>query len=178
MHIPSTHLSHSSSDAPDKLARGLGWLSLGIGLYKLLTPHKLTQPLDIEGSEVMVRACGAREVACGIGALSDNPTPAIWSRVGGDILDFAALTFVLRDERHAKKENVYLALAIVGTLTAIDFYCAKALSERHAYQAGPTPDYSNRSGYPQGLENARGAARDFNPPAEMKDALPLPKDQI
>lgn len=119
-------------------------------------------------------ACGARGIISSIGALSDNPTPAIWSRLGGDVTDLGVLTFALKDERNTKKDNVYLALTAVGILTAIDYTCAKALSQRHAYQSGITPDYSHRSGFPQGLEGARGAALDVEVPADMKAALPSP----
>lgn len=166
-----TDMSHSQS-ASDKLARGLGWLSLGIGLYQLLTPGKLARQLGMQGRENSMRACGARGIISGIGALSDNPTPAIWSRLGGDAIDLAVLTFALQDERNPKKQNVYLALTAVGILTAIDYACAKALSQRHAYQGGVTPDYRHRSGFPLGLESARGAAHDFELPADMKSTFP------
>jgi hypothetical protein len=159
-----TDMTQSQSSA-DKLARGLGWLSLGVGLYQLLAPGRITRELGMQGSENSMS---------GIGALSDNPTPAIWSRVGGDVLDLAALSFALKDEHNPKKQNVYLALTAVGILTALDYACAKALSQRHAYQGGATPDYSYRSGFPQGLASARGAALGFQVPADMKDALPSP----
>lgn len=166
-----TDMTHSQSSS-DKLARGLGWLSLGIGLYQLLAPGKLTRQLGMQGSENSMRACGARGVMSGIGALSDNPTPAIWSRLGGDVIDLSVLSYALKNERNTKKENVYLALTAVSILTALDYACVKSLSQRHAYQRGTTPDYSHRSGFPQGLESARGAAQDFQVPADMKDALP------
>ena len=169
-----TNMTQSLSSS-DKLARGLGWLSLGIGLYQLLAPGKVTRQLGMEGRENSLRACGARGVMSGIGALTDNPTPAMWSRVGGDIIDLAVLTYALKDDRNPKKQNVYLALTAVGIITALDYACAKSLSQRHAYQAGVTPDYSYRSGFPQGLESARGAAQDFEVPADMKAALPTPK---
>jgi len=172
MHKQSV-MTHSQSSS-DKLARGLGWLSLGIGLYQLLAPGKLTRQLGMQGSENCMRACGARGVMSGIGALTDNPTPAIWSRLGGDVIDLAVLTYALKDEHNTKKENVYLALTAVSILTALDCACAKGLSQRHAYQSGATPDYSHRSGFPQGLASARGAAQDFQVPADMKDALPSP----
>lgn len=168
-----TDMTQSQSSA-DKLARGLGWLSLGVGLYQLLAPGRITRELGMQGSENSLRACGARGVISGIGALSDNPTPAIWSRVGGDVLDLAALSFALKDKHNPKKQNVYLALTAVGILTAIDYACAKALSQRHAYQGGATPDYRYRSGFPQGLASASGAALGFQVPADMQDALPSP----
>jgi hypothetical protein len=173
MNRSHSYMSHSLHGS-DRLARGLGWFSLGLGLCQMLAPRKLTKPLGMEGFEPMVMACGAREVACGIGALSNNPTLAIWSRVGGDALDLAALAAALRDKHNPKKENVGVALAAVGAVTALDLYCATQLKKRYAYQAGPTPDYSDRSGFPHPADSMRGAASDFETPKDMRAALPSP----
>lgn len=168
-----SHSPTRSMSPADKLARGLGWLSLGMGLYQLVAPRRLSRALGMPHRENKIRACGAREILSGIGALSDNPTNAIWSRVGGDVLDFAALTFALK--RHpSHKENLYLALTAVGVLTVVDYSCAKALSQRHAYQGGVTPDYSQRSGFPGGLESAWGAARAEGSKAQETLRLPSP----
>ena len=167
-----SHSPTRSMSPADKLARGLGWLSLGMGLYQLVAPRRLGRALGMPHRANSIRACGAREIVSGIGALSDNPTNAIWSRVGGDVLDFAALTFALK--RHpSHKENLYLALA-VGVLTVVDYSCAKALSQRHAYQGSVTPDYSQRSGFPGGLESAWGAARAEGSKAQETLRLPSP----
>lgn len=169
----SNNMTRSLSTA-DKVARGIGWLSLGLGLYQLLAPHKLGEQLGLRGHENKMRACGTREVISAIGALSDNPAPSIWSRVGGDMLDLAALTYVLQDRHNPKRANVCWALTTVGMMTAVDICCAQALAKRHAYQAGITPDYSHRSGFPQGLESARGAAAGFEAPRGIENALPYP----
>ncbi|WP_404376179.1 hypothetical protein [Vreelandella aquamarina] len=163
-----------SMSPADKLARGLGWLSLGVGLYQLVAPRRLGRALGMPHRDnKKIRACGAREIVSGIGALSDNPTNAIWSRVVGDVLDFSVLTFALK--RHtAHKENLYLALTAVGVLTVVDYSCAKALSQRHAYQGGITPDYSQRSGFPGGVESAWGAARAEGSKAQVPPRLPAP----
>ena len=54
------------------------------------------------------------------------------------------------------KENLYLALTAVGVLTIVDYGCAKALSQRHAYQGGITQIIASEvvSG---GLKSAWGA---------------------
>ncbi|MCP1328257.1 hypothetical protein [Halomonas sp. 707D4] len=170
----SSHRGRRSQSGADRVARGLGWLSLGIGLYKLLAPRRVGRSLGMRGVDGRVRAAGVRELASGIGALSDNPTPAVWSRVGGDVLDLAALTYALKDRHNPKRQNLYLALTAAGVLTAVDLWCAKALSRRHAYQGGVTPDYRGRSGFPAGLAAARGAARGFEVPRDMRHALPDP----
>lgn len=173
MNRSDSYMSHSLHGS-DRLARGLGWFSIGLGLCQVLAPRKLTKALGMEGTELMVRACGVREIACGVGALSNNPTLAIWSRVGGDALDLAGLAAALRDKHNPKKENVGAALVFVGVTTAVDLYCASKLNKRYAYQAGPTPDYSDRSGFPKPAAEMRGAASDFATPHDMQAKLPSP----
>lgn len=151
-------LDHSSLQPSDRLARGLGWLGIGVGLYQLLAPRRVTRALGVEGAEAIVCTCGVRGVATGIGALSVNPGPALWARSVGDVLDLAALLALLADRDHPKRDNVKLALAGVGACAAASLYCAQEQARRHAYQSGRTPDYSGRSGFPRGLEQARGAA--------------------
>nr|WP_297459145.1 hypothetical protein [uncultured Halomonas sp.] len=166
-------MSHSMS-ANDRLARGLGWFSLGLGLFELFAPRKLTGALGMHGKETLVRAYGAREIVAGIGALSDNPTPAIWSRVGGDAMDLATLTPALSND-NPKKRNACIAVGILLGAAAIDLYCAQALGRRHERLAGPTPDYSDRSGFSRSAAAMRGAASDFETPREMRHELPSPR---
>ncbi|HET8791482.1 MAG TPA: hypothetical protein VFM75_09760 [Modicisalibacter sp.] len=163
-----------SMDVSDRLARGLGWFSIGLGLFELFAPRKLTNALGLQGRETLVRACGAREIVTGIGALSHNPTPAIWSRVGGDAMDLATLTPALKPG-NPKRDNALLAVGIVLGAAAVDIYCAQALTRRHKRLAGPTPDYSHRSGFSQPAALMRGAASDFATPADMRAELPMPR---
>src|SRR5690606_27897331 len=103
----------------------------------------------------LVRACGARELTVGAGILSsENPAPWLWVRVLGDVLDLAALTRGLGTPASGRAG---LSLAAVAAITAIDFCCARALSEagRGRYVA---PDYGDRSGFPKPSGEMRGAA--------------------
>ncbi|WP_231566448.1 hypothetical protein [Litchfieldella xinjiangensis] len=158
----------------DHLAQGLGWFGIGLGLWKLFEAKRTTRALGLEGCESLVRLCGARDVATGIGSLTVNPKPVLWARVAGDALDLAALATALRDKHNPQRDNLQLAVAMVGATTAVDLYVAQAQTRRHGYQSGVTPDYSHRSGFPKGLEAARGAARDFETPGHMKASLPSP----
>lgn len=166
--------SHSSLQGSDSLIRVFGWLGIGMGLYQLLAPRSVTRFLAVEGAENIVRACGVRGVATGIGMLTVNPKPALWARTAGDILDLTALLALLADRDHPKQGSVKLALAGVGACTATGLYCAQAQSRQHAYQAGRTPDYSGRSGFPQGVERARGAAASSSGLPSRPAALPSP----
>ena len=166
-----THSRSQSQQFSDKLAKGLGWLGIGMGLYQLLAPRSVTRALGVEGAEALVRGCGARNLATGCGALSVNPKPALWVRSAGDALDLAGLLILLADRDHPKRSSVKLALACVGACTAASLYCAQDQNRRHAYQAGRTPDYSGRSGFPQGVKRARGAAMHLG---GQTPALPSP----
>ncbi|QOR37337.1 hypothetical protein HNO52_01540 [Billgrantia diversa] len=147
-----------SLQGTDRLARGIGWLGIGIGIFQLLSPRSVTRSLGVEGSEGLVRTCGTRGLVTGIGALTEDPKPALWAKAAGDVLDLAALSFLLTDRDHPKQGSVKLAMGLVGASALATLYCARAQTERHSYQGGRTPDYSGRSGFPRGVERARGAA--------------------
>ena len=62
-----------------------------------------------------------------------------------------------------KMGNVLLTLTLLAGVTAIDVLGAQAVTVRHKRRGGTRTQYSDRSGFPQGLAKARGAARDFRP---------------
>lgn len=60
----------------------------------------------MHGRHGLVRACGAREIATGLAILlSKNPTPWLWARVGGDVLDIATLASNARRRLRAPARN-------------------------------------------------------------------------
>jgi hypothetical protein len=152
----------------DALARGLGVFSIAIGVIEVMAARTLTRALGMEGSETLVRLYGVREITKGIGILvSNDPTPWMWGRVAGDGLDIATLITGL-DEDNPKRGNVGIALAAVAGVTALDIYCAQALSSGSAQPLPPMRDYSDRSGLPRSPEQMRGAARDFEVPRDFR----------
>jgi hypothetical protein len=160
-----------SLDNTDRLARALGWFSIGLGLTELLAPRALTRWLGMEGSETLVRAYGIREIGAGIMTLSPDKGLGLQSRVAGDALDIATLLAGLRAD-NPKRDNVMIALATVVGVTLLDIAGAKAVNTIQRRSETPQRTYRDRSGYPQGLERARGAARDFRTPPEMR-AIPM-----
>jgi len=166
----------SSLTAPDRLGKALGWFSLGLGLVELLAPHRITRALGMEGQEALVRAYGAREIGSGMLSLSTEKNLGLWSRVGGDGIDIATLLTALRDD-NPKKQNVTTALAMVAGITLLDLIAAQGTSARHSRNAGDRDIYRNRSGFPDGLAAARGAAKGFAVPADMRAALPAVPDR-
>ncbi|GGC33112.1 hypothetical protein GCM10011504_09230 [Siccirubricoccus deserti] len=157
---------------PDALAQGLGWFSIGIGLVEMLAPHALARGLNLRGNERLLASYGVREVATGIGILaSRDPEPWIWGRVAGDALDIGTLATGL-DGHDDRREGAGIALAAVLGVTVLDVLCASSLRARRRARAVP-PDYSRRSGLPRPPEAMRGAARDFEVPADMRTPEPL-----
>lgn len=157
----------------DQVARGLGWFSLGLGLAELVAPGRLASAFGLEGKENLIRAFGAREVGAGIGALSDTPAPAIWSRVAGDLLDLGTLALGARDGDDQQRRNAGIAIAAVVGVTLVDLLTAASLGKEQNRNRGETRDYSDRSGFPGGLANAKGAAsKDFSTPPDFQAAPP------
>ena len=114
----------SSFGASDRMARNLGWFSLGLGPLEIFAPQRITRALGMEGKESLVRAYGFREVASGMLSLSIEKNAGLWSRVAGDGLDIATLMAGLRDD-NPKKDNVAIALMMVGGITLLDIAVAK-----------------------------------------------------
>jgi len=155
---PKVVATAPSSFAPsDRLARNLGWFSLGLGALEIFAPDRITRALGMEGQERLVRAYGFREVAAGILSLSIEKKAGLWSRVAGDAIDIATLAAGLRGD-NPKRGNVAMALLMVAGITLLDVATAKEVGVRHAPPKGPRRMYYDRTGYPNGVEAARGIA--------------------
>jgi hypothetical protein len=154
--------------ATDTLARGLGLFSIALGIAEVAAPRALARALGMKGQEGLIAGYGVREIATGIGILaSKDPTPWVWGRVAGDGLDLATLATAL-EGNNPKKGNVGIAMAAVAGVTALDVYCAQTLSRESPHPLPPMQDYSDRSGYPRGIEQSHGAARDFEVPSDFR----------
>ncbi|MBV9081355.1 MAG: SRPBCC family protein [Acidobacteriaceae bacterium] len=114
------------------LANGLGWFSIGLGVAELLVPGKLADLIgvtDKNGNRTLLRAYGLREIAAGIGILSQSrPTAWVWARVAGDVVDLASLGAALVSD-DTSRARVSAAAAAVAGVTALDVICAQQLSQ-------------------------------------------------
>jgi hypothetical protein len=157
----------SSLKTADRVGRALGWFSMGLGLTELLAPKVLTRWLGVEGREGLVRAYGAREIASGVMCLSVNNDYGAWSRVGGDMLDLASLASAYRDD-NPKKRNVGIAMTAIAGIAIADAIAAQSIRSLHK-RKGPVRDFSDRSGFPKGVDAVPGAAAG-NIPTDMHAA--------
>jgi hypothetical protein len=113
------------------LARGLGWLSIGLGCAGLGKPREVAKSAGLDADETAVRTIfGARETLCGIGLLTqDQPTGWLWARVAGDVIDLSMLGTALASDG-TKRERTAAATAAVAAITALDVYSARRLSAK------------------------------------------------
>jgi hypothetical protein len=118
----------------------------------------------MKGNEALVRTYGAREIGSCILSLSIDRQAGLWTHVAGDGPDVATLKTAFRAD-NPKRQNVGIALAMVLGTTLLDVLGAQANSGRHRRQRGTQRKYLDRSGFPGGVEKARGAAKHSKEPA-------------
>src|ERR1700712_5234533 len=166
--IPQTARRGRSQSGNDVLAKNLGYFSIALGLAELFAPRAVCRVAGINGLEPLIQAYGAREIATGVAILtSHNPEPWIWGRVAGDVADMATVATGLQQDNE-KKENSLLALTALAAVTLVDIVCASGLTGEKGGRKTALADYSRRSGFPQGVRAAYGAAKDFEVPRDMR----------
>ncbi|HEY8459805.1 MAG TPA: SRPBCC family protein [Blastocatellia bacterium] len=117
----------------EKIARGLGWFSIGLGLAEIAAPRELAKLIGLRGDySGLFRLLGAREIASGIGILAgrrngESPNAFwMWSRVGGDAMDLALLGAASR-LRKSDRSRIAAATAAVAGVAALDVILSQRL---------------------------------------------------
>lgn len=114
--------------AAQQLARGLGWFSIGLGAAELLAPKRMSKFIGLSDHATLIRLMGVREIAAGIGVLTeDTPARSMTARVGGDALDLALLGAGLISSK-SQRGRVLAATAAVAGVTALDIICRRQLN--------------------------------------------------
>jgi hypothetical protein len=158
----------SSLTGADRLARALGWFSIGLGVVELAAPGRLARTLGLEGSEGLIRAYGARELASAVPTLSIDKPVGLAARIAGDALDLGTLSGALR-RGNPKRDNAMIATALVVGITLLDVAAYAAVKSAHRRPPRSNRNYSDRTGLPMGAEASRGLARKtFETPADHK----------
>ncbi|HZW22586.1 SRPBCC family protein [Noviherbaspirillum sp.] len=126
------------SDRADQMAKALGWFSIGLGLAQLIAPRGVSRAIGVQDSPRLMRTLGAREIASGVGILSQRrPANWLWARVAGDAMDLALLGAAARS-RHSLRERIGWASAAVAGIAVLDLLSSIDNTQRKQMGQGPT----------------------------------------
>jgi uncharacterized membrane protein len=127
----------------EQMAAGLGWFSIGLGVAELLAPGAVARGIGLRRSSTsrnLTRFCGLRELAAGVGILSERrPAAWMWSRVAGDVMDLALLGAGFMGRRTNRARLATAAVAVAG-VTVVDALCAQRLGELSRVSVTTTSD--------------------------------------
>jgi hypothetical protein len=142
-------------------------------MAELLAPRAMARTTGLRGRHALIRACGLREIATGIGLLaSDNPRPWLWARVAGDALDVVTLASGA-SRRNPLADHVMQAMKVAAAVGALDLAAASMPDRRALGSPERRHDYSDRVGLARSPEAMRGAASDFMAPRDMREPEPM-----
>jgi uncharacterized membrane protein len=126
-----------------RLAAGLGWFSIGLGLAELAAPDGVAGLIGLNNdnaTRAILRGYGAREMANGAAILASGADDPgwLWARVAGDVVDLASLGAApRRADRNAARLAFGIA-SVAGVLIA-DIAAARALGRSDAAATGRAP---------------------------------------
>jgi hypothetical protein len=126
----ASYQSQHRAEADQQASQALAWTSIAVGLTELLATKQLQKTMGVEGlqSAGILRVLGVREVMHGVDLLAHkDPTPGVWSRVFGDLLDGALLGAAAT--RTKKPGGLALIFAAVTPVVVADLIFAPRLSK-------------------------------------------------
>jgi uncharacterized membrane protein len=106
-------------ELPALNAHTLGWLSIGLGVAALLAPRPVSRMTGLGGHDSLLRLVGARELASGVGLVTQQQkTPWLWSRVLGDVMDLALIAGALKPANPGRYRALTTAAVVAGIAAA------------------------------------------------------------
>ncbi|GAB3461347.1 hypothetical protein GCM10027321_21890 [Massilia terrae] len=109
---------HAAREAT--LGTALGWISIALGASQLLAPKAFARATGLPRLDKLYRVIGLRELACGIGLLTQPKSPVWkWARVAGDTMDVAVLGAAMFSPR-SERSRLAATAAIATGITALD----------------------------------------------------------
>ena len=135
--IYHAHIANRKVNRARKLANALGWFSIGLGLSELLAPRALARASGVADHPGLLRTLGMREIASGIGILSQSrPTGWLWARVAGDAMDLALLGIAAASSKNRPYRIAIAAGAVTG-VAALDML--SSMQHRQLERTGQLP---------------------------------------
>ena len=123
----------------ERFARGLGWLSVGLGLPALVAPGAVARLIGVQDdttSRGTVAFVGVRDVALGVGLLARLSPVWLWARVAGDVMDLTLLSKALTSGSTPRRDRVAATTATIVGITAMDVWCTLRMTLRSGERPG------------------------------------------
>ncbi|MFG1658259.1 SRPBCC family protein [Micromonospora chersina] len=145
------HEAKARQEEVQRRGRGLGWMSLGLGVAQLAAPdtvRRISGVDDSPTSRAVVPLVGARELVHAAGLLTSRRKSAwTWTRVVGDAMDLTSLGMAIahrggrRRRRLLGVTGAVLGITVLDVLTAVQATRAKEIGAapavRGARRGGP-----------------------------------------
>jgi uncharacterized membrane protein len=117
---PASNGEWAREDNGERLAKALGVFSVGLGLAQVLAPHGVARAIgldDDDDNRKTMRALGIREIATGVGLLTqERPTTFAWGRVTGDAMDLALLGRAFKSGCNDNRRLAAATAAVAGVM--------------------------------------------------------------
>jgi uncharacterized membrane protein len=124
---PGTVETANRATPDDRLAKLLGWASLGLGVPQLTIPGQVARALAVgtgQRQRVTIMAVGGRELAAAAGLLARPHAAWLWGRVAGDAMDLTLLGRAIKNHDGRGLGRTVTAFGAVVGITAADLYAA------------------------------------------------------
>ncbi len=130
--------------------RGLGWMSLGLGVAQLAAPGAVRQLSGVDDSPMsraVVPLVGARELVHAAGLLTSRRKSAwAWTRVAGDAMDLATLGMAIAHRSGRRRRRLVGVTGAVVGITAVDLLTAVQATRSKETGSVPTVRSSRTGG--------------------------------
>ncbi|GAA0222751.1 SRPBCC family protein [Cryptosporangium japonicum] len=121
-------------DPVQRRGRGLGWMSLGLGVAQLVAPNAVRRISGVDDSptsRVVVPLVGARELVHAAGLLTSRRKGAwAWTRVLGDAMDLTALGVAIAHRGGRRRRRLLGVTGAIVGITVVDVLTAVQATRR------------------------------------------------
>jgi uncharacterized membrane protein len=137
-------------DEVQRRGRGLGWMSLGLGVAQLAAPdmvRRISGVADSPTSRALVPLVGARELVHAAGLLmSRRKSVWAWTRVAGDAMDLTSLGMAIAHRGGRPRRRLVSATGAVVGITVVDLLTAVQATRTKEVSSVPTARGARKGG--------------------------------
>jgi uncharacterized membrane protein len=118
----------AQQDEVQRRGRGLGWMSLGLGVAQLGAPNAVRRISGVDDSatsRTVVPLVGARELVHAAGLLTSRRKGVwAWTRVAGDAMDLTSLGMAIAHRGGSRRRRLLVVTGAIAGITVVDLLTA------------------------------------------------------